>query len=184
MTESNVTAPKGNDDPLPTSASDLFKHLDGLRILYRLYQHPPVFTVAESEKIEHDIPGVHCRNLFLRDKKKNMYLLVVANDTEVDLKKLQDVIGSDRLSFGSADRLWEVLGVRPGSVCPFCIMNDKKKEVKLLLDADMMEGPIVNYHPMENHMTVGLTPAELLRFFDSIDREAHIVDLKPAAPDA
>ncbi|HIF26398.1 MAG TPA: hypothetical protein EYQ41_09595 [Micavibrio sp.] len=67
---------------------------------------------------------------------------------------------------------------------PLCLGLTGQMHSTLLLDADMMEGPIVNYHPMENHMTVGLTPAELLRFFDSIDREAHIVDLKPAAPDA
>lgn len=168
---------------LPTTANDLFRHLDKLRILYRLYQHDPVFTVAESSTMEKDIPGVHCRNLFLRDKKKKMFLVVAANETQVDMKKLAGIIGSDRLSFGSADRLWEFLGVRPGSVCPFAAINDKDKQVKVILDKHMMGGKIVNYHPLENHMTVGLTPGELLRFFESINIKPEIIDLSPAAPD-
>mgnify|MGYP001056328562 CR=1 FL=1 len=99
-------------------------HLRGLGIEFSYCEHPAVFTVAESEAVDKQIPGTHCRNLFLRDQKKNNFLLVLQNATEVDIKKLPDVIGSARLSFGSADRLWEYLGVRPGSVCPYAIIND------------------------------------------------------------
>ncbi|HPF79025.1 MAG TPA: YbaK/EbsC family protein, partial [Alphaproteobacteria bacterium] len=93
------------------------------------------------------------------------------------------VIGSDRLSFGSSDRLWEYLGVRPGSVCPFSIINDKNQQVKILLDKSMMETDIVNYHPLLNTMTIGLKPQDLIKFIESTGHEAHIVDLSLAKPD-
>lgn len=166
-----------NEQDLPTSPEQLMANLDDLSIQYQLYHHEAVFTVEESNKVDAGISGTHCRNLFLRDKKKKNYLLVLQNATEVDMKALPSIIGSDRLSFGSADRLWQYLGVRPGSVCPFSIINDTDQKVKLLLDKSMMETDIVNYHPLLNTMTIGLTPADLLKFIESTGHEAHIVDL-------
>ncbi len=154
-----------------------------LGIEFTLYHHEAVFTVAESQKVDHEIPGTPCRNLFLRDKKKNNFLLVLQHATEVDIKKLPDLIGSDRLSFGSADRLWEYLGVRPGSVCPYSIINDTGNNVKICLDKSMMETELVNYHPLVNTMTVGTTPANLIRFIESCGHVPHILDLTNAAPD-
>lgn len=171
-----------NPSDLPTTPEELLAHLNELDISYTLHEHEAVFTVAESEKLDATIPGVHCRNLFLRDKKKKNFLVVLRNETEVDMKKLPGVIGSDRLSFGSSDRLWEFLGVWPGSVCPFSIVNDTDQKVKILLDKDMMEGEIVNYHPLINTMTVSLSPADLLRFIESTGHAPHIVDLSPAKP--
>lgn len=174
---------KHEDDSLPTSPEALMAQLEALNITYKLYHHEAVFTVAESEKVDAQIEGTHCRNLFLRDKKKKNFLLVLQNATDIDVKKLPAVIGSDRLSFGSSDRLWQYLGVRPGSVCPFAITNDTDDNVKILLDKSMMETEIVNYHPLLNTMTVGLTPADLLKFIESTGHEAHIVDLSNAKPD-
>lgn len=168
---------------LPTSAQQLFTILEILGISYRLYHHQPVFTVAESLDIERDMAGAHCRNLFVRDKKETMFLVVAQNETLIDLKKLPDLLGCGRLSFGSAERLWQNLGVRPGSVCPFSIINDKDKAVTIVLDAAMMQNDIVNYHPMENHMTIGLAPADLVRFIKHTGHEPLILDLSPAAPD-
>lgn len=173
--------PKGSD--LPTSAEALLAQLEAMGITYDLHHHEAVFTVAESEKLDASIPGVHCRNLFLRDKKKKNYLVVLRNETLVDIKKLQPVLGSDRLSFGSAERLWEYLGVRPGSVCPFAITNDKNSDVTIFLDKAMMAGDIVNYHPLINTMTVSLKPADLVTFIETTGHEAHIIDLSAAAPD-
>lgn len=172
-----------NEQDLPTSPEQLMAKLDDLSINYTLYHHEAVFTVEESNKVDAHISGTHCRNLFLRDKKKKNYLLVLQNATDVDMKKLPDVIGSGRLSFGSNDRLWQYLGVRPGSVCPFAIVNDTENAVKILLDKSMMETDIVNYHPLLNTMTVGLSPADLLKFIESAGHEAHIVDLSEAKPD-
>lgn len=170
-------------DDLPTTPQALLDSFEALDIAYKLHHHQAVFTVAESEKLDADIPGTHCRNLFLRDKKKNNYLLVLQNTTDVDMKKLPDILGAGRLSFGSSDRLWEFLGVRPGSVCPFAITNDKDNQVKILLDKSMMETEIVNYHPLLNTMTVSLKPADLVKFIESTGHEAHIVDLSAAKPD-
>lgn len=170
--------------PLPTPAEALLATLDHLAVTYSLHHHPPVFTVEESAPLKAAIPGVHCRNLFLRDKKEKMFLVVAANETRIDLKKLQDVLGCERLSFGSADRLWRHLGVRPGSVCPFALINDKNHAVTVILDRDMMAAAIINYHPMENHLTIGLSPADLIRFVEFCGHTPHITDLTPAAPDA
>lgn len=167
----------------PHSPDYLFNLLKSLNISYELHHHEAVFTVEESDKIDAQITGTHCRNLFLRDKKKKNYLVVLQNATDVDLKKLPALIDSDRLSFGSADRLWEYLGVRPGSVCPFAIMNDTENQVQLILDKSMMETDIVNYHPLINTMTVSLTPKDLLKFIETTGHQAHITDLSNAKPD-
>ena len=172
-----------SDAPLPTSPESLMQKLDDLGVTYTRYDHEAVFTVAESEKIEADMPGTHCRNLFLRDKKKRMFLVVLPNDVEVDMKKLAPIIGSDRISFGSADRLWEFLGVRPGSVCPFAIINDPEHKIKLVLDESMMKADIVNYHPLINTMTLGLSPDGLITFIKDCGHDPLIVDLSQASPD-
>lgn len=169
--------------PLPTSPEQLMARLKDLGIEFDLHHHKAVFTVAEADAVDRDITGTHCRNLFLRDKKKNNFLVVLPNDTEVDIKKLQPLIGADRLSFGSADRLWEYLGVRPGSVCPYSIINDTQNQVAIFLDKTMMQSERVNYHPLLNTMTIGTTPADLLKFIESTGHTPHIVDFAPAAPD-
>jgi Ala-tRNA(Pro) deacylase len=171
------------DGPLPTEPEDLYARLGSLGVAYDIHEHPPIFTVAEGEHLKENIPGVHCRNLFIRDKKERMFLVVVPNETKIDLKKLPALLGCDRISFGSADRLWRHLGVRPGSVCPFAIINDKNNDVQIVLDARMMEAARVNYHPLRNHLTIGLAPAGLLRFIESCGHAPRIIDLAPAAPD-
>lgn len=167
---------------LPTSPDKLLNILNELNISYDLHHHEAVYTVAESEKVDAQIPGTHCRNLFLRDRKKKNYLVVLPVDVDVDLKTLPDILDSHRLSFGSNDRLWEYLGVRSGSVCPFCIVNDTDNQVKIFLEKTMMEQEIVNYHPMLNTMTVSLKPSDLLKFIETTGHEAHIVDLSAANP--
>jgi Ala-tRNA(Pro) deacylase len=160
----------------PVSPQELLERLDSLGIAYSLYEHPPIFTVAEGLEMERDMPGIHCRNLFLRDKKKAMFLISAANETVIDLKKLETLLPCDRISFGSPDRLWDHLGVRPGSVCPYALINDRDSVVTPILDAYMMQGDIVNFHPLINTMTIGVSPAGLLAFYRSIGREPRIVD--------
>ena len=165
------------EPPLPTSPQALLARLDSLGIAHKVYRHEPVFTVAESEHLKAHIPGLHCRNLFVRDKKETMFLVVVPNDTQIDLKKLPDLLGCGRLSFGSPDRLWRYLGVRPGSVCPFAIINDKDHDVTIVLDQRMMEADLVCYHPLENNMSITITPAGLLKFIESCGHKPHILGL-------
>lgn len=169
------------DAPLPTSPEALFVRLRVLDIAYEYYEHEPVYTVEESAGLKKTIPGTHCRNLFLRDKKKKMFLVSAANETVADLKYMPSVLDCGRLSFGSAGRLWENLGVRPGSVCPFAIINDTDYNVQMVLDADMMESETVCFHPMENHMTIGLSPDNLVRFIRDTGHEPLICRLSAGA---
>lgn len=169
-----TTAPA---DPFPATPDVLFDALKALDIPYDLHRHPPIFTVAEGEQFKQSIPGLHCRNLFLRDKKERMYLVTAANETAVDLKALQQTLDCARLSFGSPERLWRHLGVRPGSVCPFSIINDRaERQVAMLLDRRMMGAQTVVYHPLDNAMSIGLSPADLLRFIAWCGHEPRIVD--------
>ena len=169
---------KTGDDTMAASPEGLFSVFADLGIEYDLHHHEAVYTVEESSNLDEDIPGAHCRNLYLRDKKKKNFLVTALNETPVDLKALENAIGSGRLSFGSADRLWQFLGVKPGSVCPFAVINDPDKAVTVILDQDMMAQDRVNYHPLQNTMTVGLAPKDLLKFLDYTGHDPKILDLK------
>lgn len=166
------------DSPLPTLPDALLARLDSLNIPYVLHHHRAVFTVAESLEMERDMPGIHCRNLFLRDKKERMFLISAANATKIDLKRLENSLGCARLSFGSPERLWTRLGVRPGSVCPYAVINDTQNLVTPVLDAYMMRCDLVNFHPLVNTMTIGVTPDDLLEFIRSTGHEPKILDFE------
>lgn len=156
---------------MAASRSDLFDFLAGLGIATKTHEHPAVFTVAESLAIEQAMPGGHTKNLFLKDKKDRIYLVVAMNDARIDLKSLHKTIGSDRLSFGKAELLVEVLGVLPGSVTPFSVINDKIGRVTVILDAEMMEQDLLNYHPLENTATTAIARDDLLRFIRATGHE-------------
>jgi Ala-tRNA(Pro) deacylase len=143
----------------------LFARLDQLGIAHRTVVHPPVFTVEEAKALRGNLPGHHIKNLFLRNKKEEMWLIVALEDRAIDLKRLGEVLGAGRLSFGSADRLKRTLGVEPGSVTPLALVNDEARAVRLVLDRGMADGGPVNAHPLVNTMTTALAPADLLRFF-------------------
>lgn len=170
--------------PLPTSPDALMRQLQGFGIPYTFYEHEAVFTVEQSNRVDAKIKGCHTRNLFIRDKKERMYLVTLRHDTMIDLNKLSVLLGAGRFSFGSPERLWTYLGVRPGSVTPFAIVNDKTHKVKLILEHGMMQWDIVNFHPLINTMTIGLTPNNLLEFMRRIDVEPQIIDLSAAQPDS
>ncbi len=177
-----IDARQKAQDNLPTKPEQLFRLFEKIGVSYQNHNHRPIFTVAEGLDLKESIPGVHCRNLFLCDKKKVMYLVVAANETRIDLKKLEGLLGSGRLSFGSPDRLWKYLGIYPGAVCPFAAVNDRDHAVNIVLDAYMMAAPVVNYHPLDNAMTVSLGPADLLKFFAHTGHSPKILDLSAAAP--
>jgi Ala-tRNA(Pro) deacylase len=145
----------------------LFARLDQLGIAHRSVEHPPVFTVEEAKALRGNLPGHHIKNLFLRNKKEEMWLVVALEDRAVDLKRLGEVLGAGRLSFGSADRLKRTLGVEPGSVTPLSLVNDEARAVQLVLDRGVADGGPVNAHPLVNTMTTALAPADLLRFFEA-----------------
>ena len=155
-------------DSLPTSPETLMDKLKSLDISFTTHTHPPLRTVEDAKAfrgdLPGDLPGAHIKNLYLRDRKKRNFLLVAQEDRQIDLKSLGGQIGSDRLSFGSADRLFEMLGVRPGAVSPFTLINDPDHKVQLILEADLVGQSCLYAHPLVNDMTLGLSGADLLRF--------------------
>lgn len=162
---------------------NLIDLMNNLQISYQIYTHEPVFTVAEADKVSASISGAHTRNLFLRDKRENMFLVTLRQDTPIDLKKLSDLLGVGRFSFGSPERLWTYLGVKPGSVTPLAILNDTNKKVTLILEQGMMDEPLINFHPLDNAMTVGMAPKELMKIIENHDISPQIIDLSHAKPD-
>jgi Ala-tRNA(Pro) deacylase len=147
----------------------LFVALDALGIKYSTLKHPPLFTVEQSRSLRGQIPGGHTKNLFLRDKKYAIYLVVTLEDAEIDLKGLHRQLGATgRFSFGSADLMREVLGVEPGSVTPFGAINDTEGRVTMVLDAAMMEHETLNFHPLVNTMTTSIKRDDLVKFLESV----------------
>lgn len=165
----------------PTSPEALLKTLQSLDIPYKIYNHAPIFTVEEGQHLKAEIPGTHCRNLFLIDKKKRMILITAANETTIDLKNLQERLNYARLSFASKTRLWDYLGIYPGAVTPFCAINDHDHQVKMILDSTMMNAEQINVHPLDNAMTIGLAPTELLRFYTHTGHTPEILDFSSTA---
>lgn len=149
---------------IPTTPETLFSVLNKLDIKYNLHHHEAVFTVEESTNLTHSIPGLHCRNLFVRDKKEAMFLIVAANETTVDMKALPELLGCGRLSFGSPERLMRHLGIYPGAVCPFAVMNDRDHLVTIVLDGAIRKADHICVHPLDNRMTVCIRPDDLIRF--------------------
>ena len=144
-----------------------------------LHAHPPVFTVEESRVHTGHIPGGHCKNLFLKDKKDRLWLVTVADHRRVDLVALGKVLdASGRLSFGKPPLLVEVLGVTPGSVTPLAVINDRARRVTVIVDADLMASERVNCHPLVNDATVVLASTDLRRFFQATGHEPRIVDFE------
>jgi Ala-tRNA(Pro) deacylase len=161
---------------LPLTRADLFAFFDAHAIAHRTLEHPPVFRVGEGDEIKAALPGVHTKNLFLNDAKDRLWLVSAAAETRIDLKRLPPVIGSARLSFGSAELLQSALGVAPGSVTVFAVINDPEQRVTLVLDAALFGADPVNFHPLSNDATTAVSRADLLRFVDALGRRPICVD--------
>jgi Ala-tRNA(Pro) deacylase len=167
---------------MPKTPDQLFAALDALGIKYSTVKHPPLFTVEQSRTLRGQIPGGHTKNLFLRDKKHAIYLVVTLEDAEIDLKGLHRRLGATgRFSFGSADLLRELLGVEPGAVTPFGAINDNESRVTVVLDAAMMEHETLNYHPLVNIMTTSIQRDDLVKFLESTGHMPRIERLSGGA---
>lgn len=159
-------------------SSKLFALLDELGITVTTVRHPPLYTVADSQKLRGQIAGGHTKNLFLKDKKDNYFLLTVGEEANVDLKQIHHAIGaSSRVSFGKPEKLMEFLGVVPGAVTAFGIMNDRENRVRLFLDAELMEHDVINCHPLTNEATTAIGRDNLIRFIEATGHEATILKL-------
>ncbi|GAB5507104.1 MAG: prolyl-tRNA synthetase associated domain-containing protein [Rhizobiaceae bacterium] len=156
----------------------LLEYLAGLGIETKTYDHPPLFTVSQSEDLRGDIPGGHTKNLFLKDKKGSYFLLTVGEHAVIDLKTIHTKIGaSGRVSFGKAEMLEELLGVIPGAVTIFGLVNDKAGQVKAFLDADLMAHDLINAHPLTNDATTAIGRDDLVRFIEATGHEAIVLKL-------
>lgn len=146
------------------------------------HEHAPVFTVEEAKEVRGHLPGCHTKNLFVRNKKEQMFLVVCEQDRRVRLKELGELLGAGRLSFGSPRRLMRRLGVMPGSVNPFAVINDLEREVEVVLDRAILEDEPLNFHPLDNSMTTAISSADLLRFLDDVGHPPRIMDFPPPSP--
>lgn len=166
------------------SSDDLFSFLSELSIDVKNTEHEAVFTVAESQALRDEIEGGHTKNLFLKDKKGRYFLLTVLEDAEIDLKTVHQKIGAQgRVSFGKPEPLMEYLGVLPGSVTAFGIINDTGNQVSLILDARLMENEIINCHPLRNTATTSIAAEDLKKFVTATDHALQIIalDEKPTS---
>jgi Ala-tRNA(Pro) deacylase len=163
---------------MPATPDDLFAFLDRLGIAHPTVSHPPLFTVEQSQALRGQIPGGHTKNLFLKDKKDALFLVVAQEDAKIDLKGLHRLLGaSGRFSFGSADLMREVLGVEPGAVTPFGILNDIDGRVTVVLDTAMMQHETLNYHPLVNTRTTSIARADLIKFLEATGHPPRIVSV-------
>jgi Ala-tRNA(Pro) deacylase len=160
----------------PATRAELFAWFDALGIAHTTHEHRPVFTVAESRGIEASIPGGHSKNLFLKSKKGEIWLVSALHETRVDLNALARHLGAARFSFGKPELLMECLGVTPGAVTVFGAINDAAGRVSIALDAALMAHDPVNFHPLANDATTGIAPGDLLRFLAATGHAPVIVD--------
>ena len=164
---------------MPATDTDLYARLDALGLSWKTTEHAPLYTVEESKALRGELPGGHVKNLFLRDKKKRIWLVVAEEDRPVDLKTFKKRIGAQgSLSFGSPDLLMEVLGVIPGSVTPFGLINDTDGRVTVILDEGLMAHDLVNVHPLRNDATTTIASADLIAFIRNCGHDPQIMDLE------
>ena len=167
---------------MAVAPDDLLARLEALGIQAKTHDHAPLFTVEESRALRGLIPGLHSKNLFVRDRKKHYFLVSVEEDAVVDLKILHHAIGAQgKVSFGSAEALFELWGVKPGSVSPFGAINDVSNQVTVVLERQLTEVAEVNFHPLDNSRTTTISGADLMRFLRACRHEPILIDL-PLTP--
>ena len=165
---------------MPLSRTELFEHLVAMGIQTTTFEHDAVFTVAESSTFDSDIKGAHTKNLFLKDDKGTLFLVVAKTTTKVDLKVVSKRLNAGRFSFGKPELLLSALGVTPGTVTAFAIANDTTNNVKLVFDTELMTHDSLNCHPLENTATTNIARDDLLRFIRSTGHEPNIITLTGA----
>ncbi len=164
----------------PVSPEQLFAFFDDLGLGHTTHRHRPVFTVEESRDLKAEMPGGHTKNLFLKDKKGRLFLLSAIADTQIDLNAVSKLVGAARFSFGNADLLMRHLGVTPGAVTVFGLINDAERQVTLLLDEALFAHDPVNFHPLRNDATTALRPADMLKFVRATGHEPIRIAFDPA----
>ena len=169
------------ESPMPATKADLFALFDKLGLVTTTVEHIPVFTVEEAKKVHENIPGGHCKNLFCKDEKGVLWLIVALEDAHIDLKAAKDRIGSRRLTFGKPELLLEILGLEPGSVTPFGLINDTAARTNVILDETMMRHEKLNFHPLKNDATTTISAADLVTFIKATGHNPRIVAVSDPA---
>lgn len=156
----------------------VYKLLEEMNIKYSTYKHCAVFTVKDADKLEVEIPGRHCKNLFLRNRKGDKhYLYIVGSDKKVNLKLMAKKINSTNLSFASSERLMNYLGVYPGAVSIFAVINDTENKVEVLIDDDLKISQSINFHPNVNTATINILYSDLERFLSNIGKKINYLKM-------
>ena len=170
---------------MPLTPGELLAKLEELSIKTTTYEHEAVFTVDESSKIKQDIPGGHTKNLFLKDKKSNYFLIVAEGSAQIKLNSVHGLIGAKgRVSFGKPEALIELLGVKPGSVTAFAPINDSQNQVSVIIDEPLLRHELINCHPLTNEMTTTISREDLLRFLKEVNHEPLIIQVSETGEEA
>lgn len=162
--------------PIPLSPAQLFDRLDALGIAHHTVDHPPLYTVEQSKRLRGDLPGAHTKNLFLRNKRGRMWLVTCLEERRFDLKSFRPHLQTKTLSFCSAERLMRYLGVGPGAVTPFAVVNDVDGEVQVILDAAVLQMEPLNFHPLDNSRTTSVSAGDLLKFLEAVEHPPVLLD--------
>lgn len=163
---------------MAATPQELFNLLESMGIQTTTHEHEAVFTVEESAKIKQEIPGGHTKNLFLKDKKGNYFMIVAEGTAQIKLNSVHGLIGAKgRVSFGKPEDLMELLGVKPGSVTAFAPMNDTENKVKVIIDEPLLRYDLINCHPLTNEMTTTISRDDLLKFLDDVKHTPEIIQV-------
>ncbi|MEM7743042.1 MAG: prolyl-tRNA synthetase associated domain-containing protein [Pseudomonadota bacterium] len=155
---------------------DLYALFEAQDIAYTHHPHPPLHTVEESKELRGEIPGAHVKNMFLKDKKDRLWLVTCLEYRQIRIRDLEKEVGAAKASFGKPELLWETLGLRPGAVSPFGLINDTDHRVTVILDEQMLELDPINAHPLHNEATTGLSSTDFRRFFEITGHTPLIID--------
>lgn len=166
---------------MKTTPDDLFERLSTLGLETKTVSHDPVFTVEESQTLRGTIPGLHCKSLFLKDKKGGLWLLVAEETQQINLRQIAKAVGAGNFSFAKPELLLETLGVTPGSVTPFALINDADNHVNVVVDAAMIQADLLNYHPLVNTHTTSISGQDLHSFIVACGHQPYIIDLNNPA---
>ncbi len=180
MSAETASGGAANDAPLAATPDDLFRKLDALGVRHTTVSHPPLWTVEDSRALRGALPGGHAKNLFLKNKKGGLFLLVAEESASVDLKRFGKAVGAGNLSFGKPELLLATLGVAPGSVTPFALINAPPGAIAVYFDAALLAQDPLNFHPLDNTLTTTVPRDGLLAFVRALGHGFQIVDL--AAP--
>ena len=154
----------------------LYALFDEHGISYTHSTHPPLHTVEESKALRGDLPGAHVKNMFLKDKKGQLWLVTCMEYRKIRIRDLEKQVGATKASFGKPELLWDTLGIRPGAVSPFGLINDADRVVRVVLDQQMLEQDPINAHPLHNEATTTVSVADFHRFLQITGHEPVVVD--------